>query len=119
MLENLRRTYGDLLLSAGDGGLAATGALGNMEVGAAPWRHSARRRASVSGFCKSPTPLACVSAASDVSFAGVRPNWVSSPRFVLWKCEDWAQLPLELYSFPTVDALATRATEADLRAMGE
>ncbi|CAM9499235.1 unnamed protein product, partial [Hapterophycus canaliculatus] len=34
------------------------------------------------------------------------------------ECEDWAKLPLTLHSFPTVDALATRATEADLRAMG-
>lgn len=32
MLEKLRRTYGDLLLSVGEGGLAATGALGNIEV---------------------------------------------------------------------------------------
>lgn len=35
------------------------------------------------------------------------------------ECEEWAKLPLELHSFPTVEALATRATEADLRAMGE
>lgn len=32
MLGNLRRTYGDLLLSVGKGGLAATGELDNMEV---------------------------------------------------------------------------------------
>eukprot|EP00903_Cladosiphon_okamuranus_P011070 g10450.t2 len=65
MLEKLRRTYGDLLLSVGEGGLAASGTLGNVE-----------------------------------------------------ECEEWAKLPLELHSFPTVDALAMRATEADLRAMG-
>ncbi|CAN0455077.1 unnamed protein product, partial [Ectocarpus sp. 12 AP-2014] len=65
MLGKLRRTYGDLLLNVGKGGLAATGALGNTT-----------------------------------------------------ECEEWAKLPLELHSFPTVDALATRATEADLRAMG-
>lgn len=35
------------------------------------------------------------------------------------ECDEWAKLPLELHSFPTVEALATRATEADLRAMGE
>lgn len=39
--------------------------------------------------------------------------------FAFQECEEWAKLPLELHSFPTVDALATRATEADLRAMGE
>ncbi|CAM9302366.1 unnamed protein product, partial [Scytosiphon promiscuus] len=65
MLDKLRTTYGELLLSVGKGGLAATGALGDMK-----------------------------------------------------ELEDWAKLPLELHSFPTVDALATRATEADLRAMG-
>ncbi|CAM9361973.1 unnamed protein product [Pylaiella littoralis] len=65
MLGNLRRTYGDLLLSVGEGGLAATGALGSIM------------------------------------------EW-----------EDWAKQPLELHSFPTVDALATRSTETDLRAMG-
>lgn len=32
MLEKLRRTYGDLLLSVGEGGLAASGALGNIKV---------------------------------------------------------------------------------------
>lgn len=38
MLGNLRRTYGDLLLSVGEGGLAATGALGNiMVMTAVPW----------------------------------------------------------------------------------
>lgn len=41
------------------------------------------------------------------------------PLFAFQECEEWAKLPLELHSFPTVDALATRATEADLRAMGE
>lgn len=38
---------------------------------------------------------------------------------VVQECQDWTTLPLELHSFPTVEALATRATEADLRAMGE
>eukprot|EP00752_Nemacystus_decipiens_P009391 g8394.t1 len=65
MLEKLRRTYGDPLLSVGEGGLAASGALGE-----------------------------------------------------LTECEEWAKQPLELHSFPTVEAVATRATEADLRAMG-
>lgn len=32
MLGNLRRTYGDLLLSVGEGGLAANGALGSIMV---------------------------------------------------------------------------------------
>lgn len=32
MLGKLRRTYGDLLLSVGEGGLAASGALGNINV---------------------------------------------------------------------------------------
>eukprot|EP00904_Undaria_pinnatifida_P007206 jgi/Undpi1/3615/HiC_scaffold_16.g06986.m1 len=65
MLGNLRRTYGELLLSVGEGGLAATGVFGtNTEV------------------------------------------------------EDWAKMPLELHSFPTVNALADNATEGHLRAMG-
>lgn len=32
MLEKLRRTYGDLLLSVGEGGIAASGALGDFHV---------------------------------------------------------------------------------------
>ena len=32
MLEKLRRTYGDLLLSVGEGGLAASGALQDINV---------------------------------------------------------------------------------------
>lgn len=32
MLGKLRRTYGELLFSAGEGGLAATGALGKITV---------------------------------------------------------------------------------------
>lgn len=36
MLGNLRRTYGDLLLSVGEGGLAATGAFGNIMVMTVP-----------------------------------------------------------------------------------
>lgn len=30
MLDKLRRTYGELILNVGEGGLAATGLLGNM-----------------------------------------------------------------------------------------
>lgn len=47
------------------------------------------------------------------------PSWSNLCTFVIQECEEWAKLPLELHSFPTVEALATRATEADLRAMGE
>lgn len=36
MLGKLRCTYGDLLLSVGEGGLAASGALGDIDVGILP-----------------------------------------------------------------------------------
>lgn len=38
--------------------------------------------------------------------------------YLFQEVEDWAKMPVEFHSFPTVDTLAEDATEADLRAIG-
>lgn len=41
------------------------------------------------------------------------------PSIIVQECEEWARVPLELFSFPTVNVLAAYATETDLREMGK
>lgn len=132
MLEKLRTSYGELLLSVGKGGLAATGVLGDVKVkphledGTLVQLPSCARPlfsvyfASVARTCMQGKMLRQLPPPAVTWFRSVACAHVPIPcSLVFQEFEDWAKLPLELHSFPTVDALATRATEADLRAMGE
>lgn len=116
MLDKLRRTYGDLLLCVGKGGLAETGLLGTeFTVGHAKrlfWSMSPQR---LFVHATSYFVYGAVMACGRVSLCLPQLGACS----IAQKCEEWARMPLELHSFPTVDALAVRATEADLRNMGE